>query len=161
MPDAFDPLRRLYRHLRWADERALDALRRAPGPPGQALEIYAHVLGAERVWLDRLLERPASMPVWPQLDFQGCAALAAAVHAGYGAYLGSLDEPALSREVAYVNSAGAAFRSRVDDILLHVALHGTYHRGQVALLLRRAGAVPEPTDYIALARGVAAATRPR
>jgi uncharacterized damage-inducible protein DinB len=40
-----------------------------------------------------------------------------------------------------------------------VALHGAYHRGQIAAALRGAGAVPEPTDFIAFARGSAAATR--
>jgi uncharacterized damage-inducible protein DinB len=52
-----------------------------------------------------------------------------------------------------VNSAGQAFTSTVEDILLHVCLHGQYHRGQVALLLREAGAAPATTDYIAFARG--------
>jgi uncharacterized damage-inducible protein DinB len=47
----------------------------------------------------------------------------------------------------------------VDDILLHVALHGSYHRGQVALLVREAANKPAPTDYIGFVRGVPAATR--
>jgi uncharacterized damage-inducible protein DinB len=64
----------------------------------------------------------------------------------------------LAREVPYVNSAGAAFVSRVDDILLHVVLHSAYHRGQVSLLMRRSGGTPKPTDYIAFARGAPAAT---
>jgi len=52
-----------------------------------------------------------------------------------------------------------AFRSRVEDILLHVVLHGCYHRGQVAIALREAGAEPSATDFIAFVRGVPAATR--
>ena len=38
-------------------------------------------------------------------------------------------------------------------------LHGAYHRGQIALLLREGGAEPAPTDYIAFVRGAPAATR--
>jgi uncharacterized damage-inducible protein DinB len=44
-------------------------------------------------------------------------------------------------------------------MLVHVALHGQYHRGQVALLLRASGFEPATTDYIAWTRGVPAATR--
>ena len=59
----------------------------------------------------------------------------------------------LAREVDYRNSAGQAFRNRVDDVLAHVALHGSYHRGQLALLARQGGGTPALTDYIAFVRG--------
>jgi uncharacterized damage-inducible protein DinB len=121
--------------------------------------LYAHVLGAEHVWLARLRQEPASAAVWPVLDLDGCRVLAAANHAGFERFLAELTPEALDREVPYRNSAGDAFRGRVGDILVHVALHGCYHRGQVALLLRDAGAEPAPTDYIAFVRGAPAATR--
>jgi uncharacterized damage-inducible protein DinB len=68
-----------------------------------------------------------------------------------------LDEAALERQVHYSNTAGAEFDSRIGDIMMHVLLHCAYHRGQVALLLRTAGAEPEPTDFIAFCRGAPAA----
>jgi uncharacterized damage-inducible protein DinB len=34
------------------------------------------------------------------------------------------------------------------EVLVHVANHGTYHRGQVATLLRQLGKVPIATDYL-------------
>jgi uncharacterized damage-inducible protein DinB len=85
--------------------------------------------------------------------------LAEANASRFEAVLDRLSGLELDGEVTYVNSAGQEFRSTRRDMLLHVALHGCYHRGQVALLLREAGAVPEPTDYIAFVRGVPAATR--
>ena len=38
-------------------------------------------------------------------------------------------------------------------------MHGSYHRGQVAMLLRQSGAEPLPTDYIVFVRGVPAAAQ--
>jgi uncharacterized damage-inducible protein DinB len=128
-------------------------------PPPKALELYAHILGAERLWLARLLQKPPTAAVWPELDLVGCGELAAANHAELTRLVQSLDAAALDREVPYVNSAGLSYHSSVRDILLHVALHGCYHRGQVALELRRSGAMPQPTDYIAFVRGAPAATR--
>ncbi len=58
----------------------------------------------------------------------------------------------LGRAIAYVNSKGEAFESTVGDILLHVAQHGAYHRGQIARLLREAGHTPPYTDFIQFAR---------
>ena len=65
----------------------------------------------------------------------------------------------LQRVVPYTNSAGLSFESSLEDMLMQALLHGCYHRGQIALLVRGAGAEPAPTDYIAFVRGVPAATR--
>ena len=150
---------RLVAHLGWADALVLKALQDAASPDPQAFEIYQHVLGTEHVWLARLQARPATVAVWPELTLSECERLARANLESLGAYVASLAPADLSRGVAYRNSAGDQFTSTVEDILLHVCLHGAYHRGQVALALRRAGAKPNPTDYIAFVRGSPAATR--
>ena len=155
-----DVLQRLYAHLRWADERALEALRAAPGTQAApALQLLGHILGAEQVWLARLNRRPATVAVWPELALDECVELAAATHRELEALLTVLSDADLRRDVPYTNSAGQHFRSTRLDILLHVALHGTYHRGQVAQLIRQGGGTPAPTDYIAFVRGTPAATR--
>ena len=76
----------------------------------------------------------------------------------YRAFLAGLRNADLSALVTYTNSAGVRFTSTVGDILVHVALHGQYHRGKVNLLLRQAGHAPAAADYIAFARGAPAAT---
>ncbi|HEX5437640.1 MAG TPA: DinB family protein [Gemmatimonadaceae bacterium] len=156
-----DLLRRMFTHLGWADERVLASLRQAHPLPPDALTLFAHVLGSEHVWLARLHERSPAVAIWPSLTLDDCVALARENREGYDALLDQLDEPAMQDEVSYVNSAGLAFRSTREDILTHVALHGMYHRGQVARALRQAGAAPSPTDYIAFVRGAPAATRDR
>jgi uncharacterized damage-inducible protein DinB len=154
-------LARLFEHNAWADDRAIAAMRRAAAegrPAARTLEILAHVLGAEEVWASRIEGRPSTTAVWPVLDVDQCAELAASVHAALRRAAVS-PAAALDAPVHYTNSAGAEFDSRLEDILLHVALHGAYHRGQIAMLLRDAGAEPAPTDYIAFVRGAPAAVR--
>ena len=156
MPDAV--IARLFAHLDWADRRALEMLRATPHP--DAVRRLAHVLAVEELWLARLERRAPSQPVWPDLSLDACAALAEESRARWAAYLAALAPESLAREVDYVNSAGEAFRSRVDDILVHVAMHGQYHRGQVALRVREAGGEAAGTDYIAFVRGAPAARTP-
>lgn len=153
-----ESLKRLFAHMEWADAAVLTAFRSTATPP-RALELYAHILGAEHVWLTRLRQTPARHAVWPTLDLTDCDELARENAAGFKAYLDAATATTLASEAPYTNSAGQSFRTRVDDILLHVALHGSYHRGQVALLVREAGTKPASTDYIAFVRGVPAATR--
>jgi len=150
-------LTKLLDHLEWADARVLDSLRAMTHADQRALDLYAHVLGSEHVWLSRMLERPAREKVWPELNLERAATLAAENAASLRALLESIPTEQLQRKVAYHNSAGLDFDSTVEDMLLQVVLHGCYHRGQVAMVVREAGAEPAPTDYIAFVRGVPAA----
>lgn len=152
-------LTRLVAHLAWADDRVLAALRSATTPDPTCLELFAHVLAAEHVWLARLRGETPRHPVWPALTLEQCAALVQSNQRELEHFVAGLAPGDLDRPVTYVNSAGRRFTSATDDILLHMCLHGTYHRGQIAWELRRSGGVPLPTDYIALVRGAPAATR--
>jgi uncharacterized damage-inducible protein DinB len=90
--------------------------------------------------------------VWPDLSLEAAAALAQESLGGLRA-IAAADAETLAREIEYRTSAGQAFRNSVADILSHVALHGSYHRGQIALLTRQGGGAPVPTDYVVYARG--------
>jgi len=150
-------LRKLIEHLKWADAATLEALRASDDSDARALTIYSHVLGAEAVWLARLAGRPSEVAVWPVLTLEQAASLASRNAAELEAFVSSLAPHDLDREIDYRTSDGRAFRSTIEDILLHTALHGSYHRGQIALLIRVGGGEPAPTDYIAFARGAPAA----
>ena len=154
---ALDQLRRLWDHAAWADDKLSSALRSNSNPVAEAVREFAHVLATEEVWLARMESRTPRVPIWPALDHAGLEALRADVRAGYDAFLDKLTDDDLSRPVSYVNSAGQHFDTPIGEILLHVALHGQYHRGKVNLLLRQSGEEPAPTDYIAFVRGVPAA----
>ena len=150
-------LERLIDHLDWADARAIASLAATGAPPPDAVRLMAHVVGTEHLWLARLEGRDAQLAVWPELSVNECAERSRENVRELRRLLASWDAERLGGEVAYVNSAGVAFRSRREDILIHIAMHGMYHRGQVALLVRGAGLEPSPTDYIAFRRGVPAA----
>ncbi len=152
--------KRLFAHARWADARTLRSIVDSEHLPAHALELFAHVLAAEHVWLSRMRGVAAKMAVWPTMTIAECDALMNENHAGYSAYLGEITDDALAESVFYRNSAGHEFTSTVEDMLTQVAMHGSYHRGQIAALVRAAGDTPQPTDYIAFARGAPAATRP-
>jgi uncharacterized damage-inducible protein DinB len=155
--NALTQLRSLWQHAVWADQtlgRGLDACAHLPE---SAWREYSHILGAESVWLDRLLGRPLRVAIWPTLAPDEIVALRDSLAVEYAGYIATLDEGALDTAVEYVNSAGKAFSTPVVEILLHVALHGQYHRGKVNLLLRQAGEQTAPTDYISFVRGVPAA----
>lgn len=148
-------LERLFEQVFWADRRVLELLRSSPaaGENEDAARLLAHLLAAERVWLLRLLGEDGSVqPIWPELTLEEMEAMSTANRTGYTRFLAALTEPGLEREAEYRNSTGAAFRTRVVDVLTHVALHGSHHRGQVARAVRAIGVAPVNTDYITYVR---------
>lgn len=154
--DALELIRRSLAHNAWADDLLLDALRDKPSLT-IAWREYAHVLGAQAVWLARLEQQPSTVAVWPTLTIDEADALRRQLAAGYESFVSSLGAEALDRGIEYTNSAGQTFRTPVVDILEQVLLHGQYHRGKINLLLRQGGYEPVPTDYITYVRGVPAA----
>lgn len=153
------PLARLAAHLAWADAEVLRSLREAVDPDSAVVELFGHVLGAEAVWLARLETRPSEVAVWPSLSLDECEALSRRSADALATLVAELSVADLARNITYINSAGMQFTSTIEDILLHVCMHGAYHRGQIARALRQAGQIPAPTDYIGFVRGAPAAGR--
>jgi uncharacterized damage-inducible protein DinB len=143
---------RMFAYDDWANRECLAAMRAANSAPADALGRMAQILSAQKLWLERILKQPQTMPVWPSSTFDECAALADEMSSAWRNYLmrvanqfapGSLDD-----KVEYRNSKGELWSSRAEDILTHVLLHSTYHRGQIALQMRASGMEPAYTDFI-------------
>ncbi len=131
--------------MRWADERMLGAV--AENMPDQ-ISVLSHIYLAEAVWLGRVkgqadlmitqLPAPPNMPelqrVWPTL------------HQEWLDWANDL--AAWDTLVPHRNLQGALFQMPAWQIVLHLVNHGSFHRGQVAAMLRAAGFTPPATDLI-------------
>lgn len=146
----------MFEHLAWADTLAAESLAALPaGTPAaeRVRRLTAHVAASEHIWLARLEGRAPAHAPWPELSLPEAVALARESAAGLLAFVRSLAPERLGEVIVYRNSAGQEFRNRIGDVFAHVALHGSHHRGQLALLVRDAGATPAATDYIVWRRG--------
>ncbi|HEX5385895.1 MAG TPA: DinB family protein [Gemmatimonadales bacterium] len=145
-------MRRLFVYDAWANHEALGSLSGiGGGDAAPAVRLLAHVAAAKQLWLARIVDEPAPLPVWPELDAPATARALAEAESGWGRWLSSLDDAGgadpLARVVTYVNSRGERWSNAVEDILDHVVLHGHYHRGQIAARVRAAGGTPAVTDF--------------
>ncbi len=146
----------LVRYSAWASKKLIafaealpeDALSKvSPNSHGGILRTFQHIYYADRVWLLRLqqaaihgFEDPAPGPSFTEL--------------------GQVWPPLLDRMVAWVAAAepdaaipfkffsGEVFSLEVRKIVHHVVNHGTYHRGQIAAMLRQCGHTPPSTDLL-------------
>jgi uncharacterized damage-inducible protein DinB len=143
---------RSFVHAAWANRRLLPLVE-AAAETDHWPRIFHHVLAAERIWLGRLEGRAdPGLEVWPRFSPAECRVLIDANADGYRQFLARTAERSLGDEVAYVNARGEGYVNTVADILTHVAMHGSYHRGQIAAAVRAGGGVPVSTDFIRFAR---------
>jgi uncharacterized damage-inducible protein DinB len=143
--NVFD-FRRLFAYDDWANQEVIKGLQKTVPP--RSVKFMAHLLAAERLWLERLKGQPQTLPVWPDLTLAQCQAQADELPPLWKGYLDENAETGLSRPIQYQNSKGEPWNSVISDILMHVIMHSAYHRGQIAADMRAAGATPAYTDFI-------------
>jgi uncharacterized damage-inducible protein DinB len=150
-----DYLRRQFAYNAWANQEVLAAIRSQGTAHDRPLELLAHILAAERLWLERLKQLPQSVAVWPKADLEHCQAEAKQLERLWVEYLDAIPPDGLSRTVSYTNSKGEKWTSTIVDILTHVLMHSAYHRGQIASAMRANGHTPAYTDFIhAIRQGI-------
>lgn len=159
-----DELRELLAYHRWAHEAWIEALRALPPEvldrplPSSFPSIratFAHMVGAEHTWVDRWEGGDGTLPEgFEEGELEALVeALDAVARRQDGVVAGLLAEDrGLEKELAYRDRAGNPHRSTFREMLQHVVNHATYHRGQLATLLRQVGATPPSTDLIKYTR---------
>jgi uncharacterized damage-inducible protein DinB len=141
-------LRRQFAYDAWANREVLTAIRGSHASAARSLQLLAHIVSAELLWLKRLQQQPQSQPVWPEWSLEQCEARSVEASELWRKYLESLATDDLTKTVSYKNSKGEPWTSTVEDVVNHVLLHSAYHRGQIASFMRASGDTPAYTDFI-------------
>ena len=130
---------------KWANQETLRLLETMKNPPERAVALIAHIAATQRVWFERARSVPQSVAVWPHWSLPETAM---ELPSALGEWTSLIATDDLSRDIAYTNTKGQQFSNRLRDVGLHVAFHGVYHRGQIAVLVRQHGGEPAYTDFI-------------
>lgn len=138
----------LFSYEDWANREVLGSLRAVAAPPARSVGLLAHIVSAERLWLERLEGQKQTLPVWPPFSLERCESEVDELAVLWKAYLGTIGEAGLLHSITYKNTKGETFTSQKHDVLMHVVMHSAYHRGQIAAGLRAAGFTPAYTDFI-------------
>jgi uncharacterized damage-inducible protein DinB len=146
--ELLEHLRRQIGYDDWANREVLAGLRASAHPSVRPRQLLAHILSAERLWLERMRQQPQNLPVWPDFTLDRSQEQIVDLARLWREFLGQLSPAGLLQTVVYKNTKGEPWTSTVEDILTHVLLHSAYHRGQIASLVRAGGEQPAYTDFI-------------
>lgn len=101
-------LRRQFAYDEWANREVLAGLKASTHPAVRPLQLLAHILAAERLWLERIRTQSQTLPVWPDFTFDQCEAQIAELAQLWRDFLGQLSPAGLSEKITYKNSNGEA-----------------------------------------------------
>ena len=88
----------------------------------------------------------------PYFTIEECFVLSIEVTSKWINLLEGKNNEFLEKRLKYKNSKGEEFDNSLRDIVTHIINHSTYHRAQIAQLVKRAGGIPAVTDYIVYQR---------
>ena len=78
---------RMFAYDYWANRECLAAMRAAGSVSPDTVGRMAHILSAQKLWLERILKQRQSMPVWPGSTIDDCVALADEMSSAWRSYL--------------------------------------------------------------------------
>jgi uncharacterized damage-inducible protein DinB len=134
----------LVRYTVWANDAWIALLEGCHAPPAELLRIMSHVLLGEQAWFQRLADENPDRDIWRTLS----TGVLREMHVQHAARYCALLDTNLDRIVEFVRFTGEHGRTSVSDILIHLALHGAHHRGQLAMRATAYGISSPNTDFI-------------
>lgn len=144
---------------RWADRGLYDVVSRNFGrltgeDASIMLRVLDHIHVVDRIFQHHLQELPHTFRVPRSEKVPELQALANSVREvddWYASYVDSLTADDFEQPVNFVFTSGRPARMRRGEIILHVCLHGTYHRGNAGAVLQLKGITPSRdsiTDFL-------------
>lgn len=136
---------KLFEHEHWANVKVLETFLEARQASERTHEIISHMAAAQTIWIERINGTPSDTKVWSIYEKETLQEL---FDANYQVLQQIIDREDFNRVVTYTNSRGEHHSSILSDILTHMALHASYHRGQIISLVKGQVEKLPATDYI-------------
>ena len=138
---------KLYQYNAWANRRVIGALTRQQVHNEKILSQMGHILAAQFLWLHRIKGLPApDLKLWGNYRLEQVEEMADKANKLWLEFVEGTDD--FNREMTYKNYTGDPYTNNVEMIMIHLVNHCSYHRAQIAMLLRQNGLEPVNTDFI-------------
>jgi uncharacterized damage-inducible protein DinB len=138
---------KLYQYNAWANDRVINAINKQKVTDEKILSVMGHVVAAQHLWFNRINGLPpAQVQLWGVYSREKVQEMAAEANRKWLEFVEANEN--FDRELTYANYVGDPYTNNVETIMIHLVNHCSYHRAQVAMLLRQKGFEPINTDFI-------------
>jgi uncharacterized damage-inducible protein DinB len=106
-----------------------------------------HIVAAQVLWVHRVKKLPKpDVQLWGNYSLEQLKKMGEGARKDWLQFIERRDN--FNEELSYTNFKGEPYTNNVEMIMIHVVNHSSYHRAQIALLLRQKGFEPVNTDFI-------------
>ena len=138
---------KLYQYNLWSNKRVMDCLLRQNVRDEKILSLMGHIVAAQFLWLHRIKGLPApDVKLWGDYGLEQLKEMSEKAGEQWLDFVNSTDD--FDREMTYRNYTGDPYTNNVEMVMIHLVNHSSYHRAQIAMLLRQKGLEPVNTDFI-------------
>jgi uncharacterized damage-inducible protein DinB len=142
----------LFKYNDWATRQTAESIMNLKKKNRKSEELLSHIISAQKIWLNRVLGKDINIDPWQKLTEEEWIPQSTPLTAEWINLLESLHEEDFEKRIEYLNMRGERFSNTIKDIIVHVINHSTYHRAQIAHLIKKSGEEPARTDYIVYQR---------
>ena len=106
-----------------------------------------HIVAAQFLWLHRIKGlAPALVKLWGEYSLPQLTTMADEAGTLWLEFIDKTEN--FNFDLEYINYVGEPYITNAEMIMIHLVNHSSYHRAQIALLLRQKGFEPINTDFI-------------
>jgi uncharacterized damage-inducible protein DinB len=149
-------LRHLFDYMIWADRAGFEAACALPEAEyyrqrefsfGAIHNLLVHQMSAQKTWLSRWKGTPVLGRIDNHIEHPTRQLLAERwppVHQGLLEFLDQQTDEALNTPMTVQRTDGEYLTAPLGGMMMHVIDHGSYHRGQLASMIKQAGVAKPP-----------------
>jgi len=135
----------------WADKAVADVIIKNNIKDAAANSLFSHIINAEIILLARIKNSELFDPFEVRRPEENVKLLNS-VYYEWKEFIENLPEDDFDKIIEYTNIKGERVKAKIREIFIHMINHSTYHRGQVASVVRKLNIEPPVTDFITYSR---------
>ncbi len=140
----------LLRYDLWANDIVAEVLKINDLSIGRPIELLSHIINAEVLIMGRIRGEKFFDPFMVR-SIEENTKLLKSINAEWKEYINNLEESEFDNSIGYVNIRGERVTAKIWEMFMHMINHSTYHRGQIASMLRKMNLNPPITDFMSFA----------
>lgn len=134
----------------WANNVVMELIKSNGLNTGRPTELLSHIINAEVLIMGRIRGEEFFDPFMVR-SIEENIKLSKSIKAEWKEYINNLAEVEFDNSIRYVNIRGERVTAKIWEMFMHMINHSTYHRGQIALILRKMNISPPITDLMTFA----------
>ena len=151
MKNVITSLKKQFEFELWANELTIASIKLANEPEEKTFKLLGHIVASHSIWLDKIYGNKPTVGSWEIVDIDKSLALSKINHQNWIDYLSGIEENILDNQIEF-SFFGQETAITIEDIIIHLINHSSYHRGQLISSLKGKLEPLPLTTYIAFAK---------